>query len=163
MSPEPAQGTTFSIYLPPTVAVADVKPASTTRAGLPGGHETILLAEDEKSVRVTARLFLEALGYTVLVAETPDVALRLAQALVGPLHLLITDVIMPGMNGPDLAARLVEQRPGLKCLFMSGYTADVMVQRGTLSVEAPFLSKPFSRNSLARQVRAVLDGSQERG
>ena len=160
---ELGQGTTFSVYLPPAVAVAEAKPAATSPAGLPRGHETILLTDDEKSVRVTARLFLEALGYTVLAAETPDEALRLARALAGPIHLLITDVIMPGMNGPDLAAQLTAQRPGLKCLFMSGYTAEVIAQRGTLAAGGSFLPKPFSRNSLARQVRALLDGVQEPG
>jgi DNA-binding NtrC family response regulator len=104
-------------------------------------------------------MFLEALGYTVLAADTPEEAQRLAGAHTGPLHLLITDVIMPGMNGPDLAGLLGGEYPNLKCLFMSGYTADVMVHRGTLNASMPFLPKPFSRHDLARKVREVLDGS----
>jgi FixJ family two-component response regulator len=84
--------------------------------------------------------------------------MRLGSAHSGPIHLLITDVIMPGMNGPDLAAFLAGEHPKLRCLFMSGYTADVMTHRGTLGAGMPFLSKPFSRHDLACKVREVLDG-----
>jgi CheY-like chemotaxis protein len=155
---EVGKGTTFSIHLPRATSAADSGSVAATPERLPRGTETILLAEDEKSVRVTSRLFLEALGYTVLAAERPEEALRLAGAHAGSIHLLITDVIMPGMNGPDLAGRLAEKHPNLKCLFMSGYTADVMTQRGALGAEVPFLPKPFSRHDLARKVREVLDG-----
>jgi PAS domain S-box-containing protein len=155
---EVGKGTTFSIYLPRAASEADLGPAAMAPPRLPRGTETILLAENEKSVRVTARLFLEALGYTVLAADTPEEAQRLGSAHPGPIHLLITDVVMPGMNGPALAGLLAEQRPHLKCLFMSGYTAEVLKARGTLNEGMPLLSKPFSRDDLARQVRAVLDG-----
>jgi PAS domain S-box-containing protein len=152
------KGTTFSIYLPRAASEADTGPVAVTPEKLPRGTETILVAEDEKSVRVTSRQFLKQLGYTVMVAETPDEALRLGGTHAGPIHLLITDVIMPGMNGPDLAGLLAAKHPKLKCLFMSGYTADVMTQRGALGADVPFLAKPFSRHDLARKVREVLDG-----
>jgi PAS domain S-box-containing protein len=155
---EEGKGTTFGIYLPRATSEADAGPVVVTPERLPRGTETILLAEDEKSVRVTSRLFLEALGYTVLAAATPEEALSLAGAHNGPIHLLITDVIMPGMNGPDLAGILVAKHPKLKCMFMSGYTADVMLHRGTLKEGMQFLPKPFSRHDLARKVREVLDG-----
>ena len=154
---EVSKGTTFRIHLPRATSEADTGPVAVTPERLPRGTETILLAEDEKSVRLTSRLFLEALGYTVLAAETPEEALRLGGAHAGPIHLLITDVIMPGMNGPDLAAFLTGEHPKLRCLFMSGYTADVMLHRGTLKEGMPFLPKPFSRRDLARKVREVLD------
>jgi CheY-like chemotaxis protein len=154
---EPGTKTTFSIYLPRAAPDADTEPVAAAAGELPRGTETILLAEDERSVRVTAQLLLEALGYTVLAAGTPGEAMRLADAHSGPICLLITDVIMPSLNGPHLAGALADERPGLKCLFISGYTADVMVQRGTLSAGMPFLAKPFTRADLAHRVREVLD------
>ena len=155
---EPGKGTTFRLYLPRATAPADPAAPSQdpSRTDLPRGTETILLAEDEKSVRLTTRRFLELLGYTVMVAETPAEALRLAAAHAGPIHLLITDVVMPNMNGRDLARQLGEARSGMKCLFMSGYTASVTMARGGLDADAPFLAKPFSRRELARTVRNVL-------
>ena len=155
---EVGKGTTFRIYLPRAAREPETAAVTVAPVELPRGTETILVAEDEKSVRVIVRLFLEALGYTVLAAATPEEAQRLAGAHVGPIHLLITDVIMPGMNGPDLAERLAEERPKLRCLLMSGYTADVLAHRGTLGEGMPFLSKPFFRDGLARKVREVLDG-----
>jgi PAS domain S-box-containing protein len=158
---EVGQGTTFHIHLPRAAAPAPAALPAAASAR-PRGTETILLVEDEKSVRLTTQQFLERLGYTVLVAETPAAALRLADAHAGPLHLLITDVIMPGMNGRDLADRLSGQLSDLKCLFMSGYTADITVRRGTLDATVQFMAKPFSRDDLARKVRAVLDGDTGR-
>ena len=154
---EVGKGTTFHLYLPRAAAAAPAGAVAVAPVALPRGTETILVAEDEKSVRVTSCRFLELLGYTVLAAATPTEALRLAGAHTGPIHLLLTDVIMPGMNGPDLAGLLAEGRPKLKCLFMSGYTADVMMRRGMLGAGRPFLSKPFSRDDLARKVREMLD------
>jgi PAS domain S-box-containing protein len=159
---EVGKGTTFSIYLPRATREAGTGSVAGTPEGLPRGRETILLTEDERSVRLTSRLFLEALGYTVLAADTPEEALRLGGAHSGPIHLLITDVIMPGMNGPDLAGLLVAKHPKLTCLFMSGHTADVMEQRGALGADVPFLAKPFSRDDLARKVREVLEGGGNR-
>jgi PAS domain S-box-containing protein len=153
---EPGAGTTFDIYLPRSAeAVVEAAPAELPEAR-PRGHETILVVEDEPSVRVTTRRFLELLGYTVLVAGAPLDALSLAAAHPGPIGLLITDVVMPGMSGPDLARTLAEQRPGTKCLFMSGYSATVIVPRGAPDEGVQFLAKPFSRDALARKVREVL-------
>ena len=154
---EPGEGTTFRIYLPrfrgATVEEADAE----TPAALPGGDETVLLVEDEKSIRVTAALFLEALGYTVLTADCPQEALRLAAEHPGRIHLLITDVVMPGQSGHDLAAQLATDRPEMKRLFMSGHTADVIAHRGVLDEGVEFLGKPFTRDELAQKVREVLD------
>jgi PAS domain S-box-containing protein len=153
---EPGQGTTFRLYLPRYAGPTLAPDGANVSAGHPGGHETILLAEDEKAIRVTTQHILGRLGYTVLTAERSEEALRLAAAHVGPIHLLITDLIMPGMNGRDLARRLVELRPGLKCLFMSGYTADVITDHGGLGEGMHFLPKPFTRDVLAHTVREVL-------
>jgi len=135
--------------------------AGATDAGTPTvrpqGDETVLVVEDEKSIRVTARLFLEALGYTVLAAETPAEALDLAAAHQGDIHLLITDVILPGMNGRELSERLAPDRPQMKRLFMSGYTANIIAHRGVLDDGVDFMSKPIARDALALKVREVLD------
>ena len=153
----PGQGTTFRVYLPrcadevlERVGVA----APTERLG---GRETILVVEDEKSIRVTVERFLEDLGYTVLSAAAPDAALRLSGEHGGEIHLLISDVVMPGMSGRALAEQLTERRSGLRCLFISGYTADVIAHRGVLDEDVDFLAKPFTRDDLARKVREVLD------
>ena len=157
---EPGKGTAFEIYLPR----APEQASATTVAGkqqAPKGHgETILLVEDERSLRTTCGLFLEALGYTVLVAETPGEALRIADQHHGDMHLLLTDVVMPGMDGRQLAKRIEAAKPGLKVLFMSGYTADVIAQRGVLEEGVAFIAKPFSRNDLACKVHEMLAGSQ---
>jgi PAS domain S-box-containing protein len=155
---EVGKGTVFSIYLPRAAAEAAAEPVAAPQEKPPRGTETILLVEDERSIRITAREFLKYLGYTVLAAETPDEALPLVSAHSGRLDLLITDVILPGMNGPALAGLLAERCPHLKCLFISGYAADVTTHRGTLGADVPFLPKPFSRGDLARKVREVLDG-----
>jgi len=154
---EPGQGTKFAIYLPrcadqdATAYVAEPCPAPLR------GTETLLLVEDEKSVRDTIDIYLRDLGYNVLVAETPDEALRLVEQHPNEIHLLITDVIMPGMNGCVLAQRLSEQHPTIKHLFISGFTADVLAQRGTQINSVNFLSKPFGRDLLAGKVRQILD------
>jgi signal transduction histidine kinase/ActR/RegA family two-component response regulator len=152
----PGEGTTFKIHLPRCVAEDAAQAVTSTRTELPRGNETILLTEDEKSVRIATQAFLEDLGYTVLVAKDPDEALRLAAAHPGEIHLLIADVIMPGMSGRDVAQRLSERRPAIRLLFISGFTADVIAQRGILDGGLNFLPKPFTRDQLARKVREVL-------
>jgi len=154
---EPGKGTTFKIHLPRFEDEAAGEADATAPAERPGGNETILLVEDEKSIRVTAALFLEAFGYTVLVADCPEQALRLAAEHPGRIHLLITDVVMPGMSGRDLAKQLATDRPEMKRLFMSGYTANVIAHRGVLDEGVEFLGKPFSRDELASKVRELLD------
>jgi CheY-like chemotaxis protein len=123
------------------------------------GHETILVVEDDPAVlKLTVRM-LEELGYTVLAAQSPGEAIRLAGDCAVEIHVMMTDVIMPGMNGPDLAMALVALSPQLKCLFVSGYTADVITHRGVLKEGVHFLQKPFAIGDLAAKVREVLDGA----
>ena len=117
----------------------------------------ILLAEDDKAIRFTAQRVLRKFGYTVLIAEAPEAALRLAAEHSGEIHLLLTDVIMPGMSGRELATQLAMQRPAVKCIFMSGHTADAISCCGVLDQGVDFLAKPFSRDELALKVREVLD------
>lgn len=151
------QGTTFRVYLPryvdPLKAVA-MRPAQLAV----GGDETILLVEDESAVLSLTTRMLVSRGYHVLSANSPSEALRLAKEHSGAIHLLITDVIMPGMNGRELAQVLSSQRPDLKKLFMSGYTADVISPHGVLAAGTHFLQKPFTPNELAAKVRETLDG-----
>ena len=153
---EPGKGTTFKIYLP-EIAAETVAATVTSKAEAPRGRgETILLAEDEKSLRVTCGFFLEALGYKVLTAETPGEALKMVAGHPGDIHVLLTDVVMPGMDGRQLAKRISAVKPNVKVLFMSGYTSDVIAQRGVLDEGVQFLSKPFTRDDLARKVHEML-------
>ena len=153
---EQGQGATFKIYLP-QVADEGVEAAAPTPKAPAGQGETVLLVEDEKSLRLICHRFLESLGYNLLVAETPGEALTWVGQHSGDIHLLLTDVVMPGMNGRELANRVSAAKLGIKVLFMSGYTADVMADRGVLEENVAFISKPFSRDDLARKVREVLD------
>ena len=123
-----------------------------------GGTETVLVVEDEAAILRLVREGLGALGYTVLTARSPDEALALSSGRAEPIHILITDVVMPLMNGRELAERLRAQRAGLKCLFMSGYTANAIAHRGVLDEGVSFLAKPFTLSTLAAKVREVLEG-----
>jgi two-component system, cell cycle sensor histidine kinase and response regulator CckA len=155
---EPGQGTTFKIYLPRVDAPAE--PLGAPReAGTLAGTETILLAEDDDMLRPLARGLLERLGYTVLEAENAERAVSVAGAHVGPIHLLVADVVMPGASGRELARRLAQSRPDTKVLYISGYTDDAIVHHGMLEPGLTFLQKPFTPAALARKVREVLDGS----
>ena len=154
---EPGRGTTFRIYLPSCTGESSVMEKSKKTKTPQGGGETILLVEDEKSIRVTAGIFLKELGYTVLTAESPEDALRLVSAHSGGIHLLITDVVMPGMSGHDLAERLTADFSSLKILYISGYTADAIAHEGVLDEGVEFLSKPINRDALTRKVRDILD------
>lgn len=160
---EAGMGSTFRIYLPqvlPVIPAAIVE----SQAETPRGQgETILLVEDENALRFTCGRFMESLGYHVLAVETPGEALRIAAAHPNPINLLLTDVVMPGMDGRQLAQRLCKANPGLKVLFMSGYTSDVITQRGVLAEGVQFLSKPFSREDLARKIREVLESRERAG
>jgi CheY-like chemotaxis protein len=154
----PGEGTTFTICLPRAAApVVRLAPASAA-ARVPGGSETILLVEDEELVRNLERDVLEKGGYTVLEAVGPSHALEIARAHSGVIHLLLTDVVMPGMSGDVLARRLVAERPDLKVVFSSGYAADVIEHRGVLEPGTAFLPKPLTPSSIATKVREVLDG-----
>lgn len=121
------------------------------------GHETILLVEDEILILRVASAALTALGYRVLTATNALDAIELVKSTTDPLHLLVTDVIMPKMGGPDLAKHLVELRPGLKVLFSSGYTENAVVDHGVLDQRVHFLQKPYTPTILARRVREILD------
>jgi PAS domain S-box-containing protein len=157
---EPAKGTTFKIYLP-RVEEAAQNPVQTSVlpeafAGAPG-TETILLVEDEANLRYLARQFLEKQGYQVLDAADGALAMQIALAHEGVIHLLLTDVIMPGMNGRELAQRVLQLRPGTKVLYMSGYTENVIGHNGTLDAGVRLLPKPFTLRDLKSKVREVLD------
>jgi two-component system cell cycle sensor histidine kinase/response regulator CckA len=155
---EPGRGTTFKIYLPRVDAPADAH-APAREAGTLAGSETILLAEDDESLRRLAKGLLERLGYTVLEAENAAQALALAGTRAGPIHLLVSDVVMPGASGRELARRLAETRAETKVLYMSGYTDDAIVHHGMLEPGLNFLQKPFTPAVLARKVRDVLDAT----
>ncbi|MBU2538250.1 MAG: PAS domain S-box protein [Proteobacteria bacterium] len=157
---EPDQGTTFSIYLP---AVTDEEAVSAPVKTSPvqeltTGTETVLVVEDEAALLSLAKTILERLGYTVLAAGTPMAAIELAQEYEGDIHLLITDVVMPEMNGRDLVQRITTIRPAIRCLYMSGYTADVIAHHGVLEKGIHFIQKPFSIGDLARTIRDTLEG-----
>jgi CheY-like chemotaxis protein len=159
---ELGRGTSFKIYLP---AVAEpAVPPSRLKAATPvvRGTETILLVEDEALVRNLAREILTGLGYRVLFATDGFEALRVQAQEQRPIDLLITDVLMPRMNGPQLAKRLQQVLPDIGILFFSGYTADAAVRQG-IRAEAAFLQKPFSPDALARKTRDVLDRRRVKG
>jgi two-component system, cell cycle sensor histidine kinase and response regulator CckA len=158
---EPEMGTTFRIYLPPAESQnASPATSSLTTTHSPHGQETLFLVEDESAVRQSTRTFLTGLGYTVLEAPNGEEALRVSREYCGPIHLLISDVVMPKMSGPALAQQLLAERPQLRTLFVSGYAESTVLQHGKIDVTARFLQKPFGLNALAQKVREVLDESQ---
>jgi PAS domain S-box-containing protein len=156
---EPGEGTTFRIYLPRVgEAAAAARPQEVPeQQEPPPGNETVLLVEDEGAILQLGERILRQYGYTVLTASRPEDGLALAAAHPGPLHLLITDIVMPGMDGKELARQLVVLRPGVKVLLMSGYTADVIACHGVLEPDIPFIEKPFSKTELLDKVRQALD------
>jgi PAS domain S-box-containing protein len=153
---EPGHGTTFKVYLP-RHQPAGTQPARAASAPAVGGKGTVLLVEDEPAIRQVTVRMLARLGYTVISAGTPGEAIQLAREYVGEIDLLLTDVVMPEMNGRDLAKNLLSLRPGLKRLFVSGYTANVIAHHGVLDQGVLFLQKPFSIEALAAKVREALD------
>src|SRR5580700_724340 len=159
---EAGKGTTFKIYLPrvaePAESPEQVAVAAESAAAEPG-TETILLVEDEANLRYLARQFLEKQGYRVIEAADGAVAMQIAVAHEGTIHLLLTDVIMPGMNGRELAQRISEIRPNVKILYMSGYTENVIGRNGTLDAGVRLLQKPFTLRDLNSRVREVLDST----
>ncbi len=154
---EEGHGTTFKIYLPSTKEVTQPLRRPGIEEKLPSGNETLLLVEDDASVRELVQLVLQEQGYSVLEAEDGQEALRLAAGHSGPVHLLLVDMVMPGMNGVSVAERLARTHPGLKTLFMSGYTDGATTHQDMLKPDAAFLQKPFSSMALVRKVRQVLD------
>jgi CheY-like chemotaxis protein len=150
-------GTTFKILLPAVVGATG--PQSQNVGLAPRGAETVLLVEDEAGVRRFGRLALETQGYTVLEASGGEEALRIAERHAGPIHLLVTDVVMPRMGGRELAETLHARNSGLRVLYVSGYTDDAVVRHGIVEATDAFLQKPFTPLALARKVRSVLDAN----
>ncbi len=161
---EPGQGTIFTINLPRYKEVDTTGRTFKEGAAEPvvGGHETILIVEDEPTILKMTTTILQRLGYTVIAASSPGEAIRIVEEFVAELHLLITDVIMPEMNGRDLADRLMTIKKGLKCLFMSGYTSDIIANQGVLVEGMHFIQKPFSQKELAARIRKVLNTEEEK-
>jgi PAS domain S-box-containing protein len=159
VSTEIGRGTTFRVYLPLVDKPTERYDGQPELVQLPVGTETVLLAEDAAAVRAAARQILERCGYTVLEAPSGRDALNIALKRQLPIHLLLTDVIMPEMSGRELAEQFCELRPSAKVLYMSGYTDDAVVLHGILSAGIAYLQKPFSPATLARKVREVLDAS----
>jgi PAS domain S-box-containing protein len=148
-------GTTFKVFLP-RIDASPLSAGSGSRARRQGGGETILVVEDQKAVRLLTNAALQQCGYHVLQASDAEGAMLIAQQYVGTIHLLLTDVVLPGLNGKELAERLLALRPQLKVLFTSGYTSDVITRQGVLDRGVAFLAKPFSPDGLAAKVREVL-------
>ena len=154
---EPGRGATFRVYLPRVSDPVPLTPPSPASPPLVRGSGTILLAEDDPRVREVLAEVLRLSGYRVLRAADGQAALELAQAHPGEIQVLVTDVVMPGMTGPELAEALVASRPGIRVLYMSGYTGDAMVRRREMGDGASFLQKPFSPSAIASKVREILD------
>jgi CheY-like chemotaxis protein len=155
---EVGRGTTFRVYLPRVdepVTHPEPRPA---QAPIHPGDETILLVEDEPEVRSLVQRILKTQGYTVVTAANPDEAIAVAREFKGTIQVMVTDVVMPGMSGLQLAARLMPMRPNMRVLFVSGYTHDAIGHHGVLDPGTAFLQKPFTPNALARKVREVLEG-----
>jgi CheY-like chemotaxis protein len=156
---EPGQGTTFKIYLPRVDAPKRAARRPITPVEVRRGAETLLLVEDEEDVRALARDVLVESGYTVLEAATAEDAVRICEEHASPISLLLSDVVMPKVSGPQLAQRLVDLRPELQVLYMSGYTDDAIVHHGVLEPGTAFIEKPFTPEGLSEKVRDVLDAA----
>ncbi len=154
---EPGKGTTFKIYLPVSEQTLVEEQTSKKRTNELRGSETILLVEDDEQVRALAHVILEQNGYTVLASESGPDALKRLVSHDSPAHLLLTDVVLPGMNGKKLFARVAERFPNIKVLYMSGYTGEVIAHRGVLEQGIAFIQKPFTVQALTTKVREVLE------
>jgi two-component system cell cycle sensor histidine kinase/response regulator CckA len=153
---EPGQGTTFKVYFPVTRATGPILPSQPPAGDVGLGSETVLLVEDDDQVRVVTRGILQRCGHTVLEAPSAGDALLVSEKYAAKIHLLVTDVVMPLMTGPQLAQRLDVTRPAMKVLFMSGYTDEAIILHGILDGAVAFLQKPVTPENLARKVREVL-------
>ena len=156
---EPGSGTAFRIYLPATEGSSIKHGDRMTHTQVAGGSETILIAEDEPDLRELTRIFLESYGYKVLEAGSAEQAIRTMEEFGARIHLLLTDVIMPGMSGRQLAEKILQKDPKTKILYMTGYTDDMVVQHKVLEPGVQLLQKPFTRTELAVKVRSTLDGT----
>jgi PAS domain S-box-containing protein len=151
------KGTTFQIYLPAETALAEIRVEAPVEE-VAGGTETILVVEDEPNLREITRIFLEDYGYRVLEAVDVEEALQIAKTFADPIHLLLTDVIMPGMSGRQLASQILTARPEMKVVYMSGYNDDMLVHHEVLEPGVTLLQKPFDKVQLARKIRSILNG-----
>jgi CheY-like chemotaxis protein len=158
---EAGVGTTMKVYLPVSGVAADPMP-DIFESIVADGTETVLVVEDEVAVREVARAMLQKRGYTVLVAADGEQARRVADRHTGPIHLLLTDVVLPRISGREVASRLIATRPEVRVLYMSGYTEDTVVFHGVLEDGVRLLEKPFSEAALASRVREALDGAPRR-
>jgi CheY-like chemotaxis protein len=159
---QPGRGSTFSIFLPVTAADAgQARPAPASADQ--GGGETVLVVEDEDAVRSLVARVLRSRGYRVLEAASGTLALAVVDAHIGAIDLILTDVIMPGMSGPELVRRLIAERPALRVIYMSGYTQDEVLHHGVRQDTASFLEKPMTPGGLAAKVREVLDSQGSEG
>ena len=153
---EPGKGAIFRILLPAGQGIAEI--AGEGQASFPPlGKETLLLVEDDPAVRAVAKTCLEEYGYRILEAGSASDAIGICRKPTGPIHLMITDVILPGMDGKTLSDEIRKVRPDIKILFMSGYSSDIMVEKGLDTAEFPFMPKPIDFERLPRIVRDVLD------
>lgn len=160
---EPGQGTHFRIYLPRHDDAAQTESPEESAAAVAGGTEVILLVEDEGLILKMTQEMLRRFGYSVVTAQSPGEAIRIMENYMGTVDLLITDIIMPEMNGEELSRRLLMYQPGMKCLFMSGYSADAISRQGVLLEGVHLLQKPFSRKELGRAVRDLLQEKSRSG
>jgi two-component system, cell cycle sensor histidine kinase and response regulator CckA len=156
----PGRGTTFRIYLPRVVDVTEARPPAAT-APVAAVTETLLVVEDEDDVRRMARRMLESSGYTVLTARSAAEALLLLERHDQKVQLMLTDVVMPGMSGPDLVARLAEIQPGIRVLYTSGHTDNVALRSAVMDGGLEFIAKPYSRAELLRKIREALSHESE--
>jgi len=154
---EPGMGTTVKIYLPREAAGVEPPPLMVISACQRRGSETILVADDEESIRSLVMGILQGYGYTVLAAGCPIEALKIIKEFNRPIHLLLTDVVMPQMSGRELAEQMSVARPNTKVLFMSGYPDSTIAHFGVLNAGVPFLQKPFTPEGLTHKVREILD------
>src|ERR1035441_6787607 len=158
---ELGHGTVFKVYFPVVTESADERAPAKVAMDSASATETVLVVEDEEGVRPLVHLAFSAAGYHVLESKDAESAVALCASHPGPIHLLLTDVVMPRMSGPAVAAKVSALRPGIKVLYMSGYTDDAVVHHGVLTQDVPFIQQPFSPLALRKKVREVLGGKQE--
>ena len=154
---EPGRGTTFKVYLPRVEAPAEIRPRSLDRSEPAIGSETVLVVEDDPAARRLVRQVMSSAGYIVMECKDADQALSMSSSYSGTIHLMITDVIMPGASGRELAQKITALRTGIRVLFMSGYTDNAIVHHGVLDEDVAFIEKPFTPAKLLRKARDVLD------
>lgn len=159
---EVGQGTVFRTYFPRIDEKTQQTQGAMPEQSAEKGSETILLAEDSVSLREMASEYLESVGYTVIRATAGKEALQLAKEFAGPIHLILTDVVMPEMSGPELASQVSSFRPDIKVIFTSGYTDDAIARQGILDPQVAFIQKPYRPKALARKIREVLDPATQK-